>query len=132
APASRGKGRARFERGARVRVRRMNPRGHTRCPRYVRGAAGTIEHGPERVVFSAANAHRRGESPQVLFTRGLEAADVWGAGGGGAGVRSTSTFGRAISSPPRARRSAPRRDLRGRGARNRQSCVRGGKDEPRS
>jgi nitrile hydratase len=32
----------RFGPGDRVRVKRMHPAGHTRCPRYVRGAAGTI------------------------------------------------------------------------------------------
>jgi nitrile hydratase len=32
----------RFTAGDRVRVRRMRPTGHTRCPRYVRGATGTI------------------------------------------------------------------------------------------
>jgi nitrile hydratase subunit beta len=29
--------------GTRVRVKRMRPSGHTRCPRYVRGAGGVIE-----------------------------------------------------------------------------------------
>lgn len=33
----------RYTVGARVRVRRMRPAGHTRCPRYVRGATGTVE-----------------------------------------------------------------------------------------
>jgi nitrile hydratase beta subunit len=32
----------RFEPGTRVRVRRMRPPGHTRCPRYVRGADGVV------------------------------------------------------------------------------------------
>lgn len=32
-----------FEPGERVRVRRMRPAGHTRCPRYVRGAVGLVE-----------------------------------------------------------------------------------------
>jgi len=36
-------GPARFTPGERVRVRRMRPAGHTRCPRYVRGATGTVE-----------------------------------------------------------------------------------------
>lgn len=34
---------ARFAPGDRVRVRRMRPQGHTRCPRYVRGAVGVVE-----------------------------------------------------------------------------------------
>jgi nitrile hydratase subunit beta len=33
----------RFAVGERVRVRRMRPAGHTRCPRYVRGASGMVE-----------------------------------------------------------------------------------------
>jgi nitrile hydratase beta subunit len=32
-----------FAVGDRVRVKRMRPAGHTRCPRYVRGAAGVVE-----------------------------------------------------------------------------------------
>jgi nitrile hydratase len=36
-------GPARFAVGDRVRVRRMRPAGHTRCPRYVRGATGVVE-----------------------------------------------------------------------------------------
>jgi len=34
----------RFVVGDRVTVRRMRPAGHTRCPRYVRGATGGVEH----------------------------------------------------------------------------------------
>jgi nitrile hydratase subunit beta len=34
---------ARFGAGDRVRVRRMRPVGHTRCPRYVRGAMGRVD-----------------------------------------------------------------------------------------
>jgi nitrile hydratase subunit beta len=33
----------RFGVGDTVRVKRMRPAGHTRCPRYVRGAAGVVE-----------------------------------------------------------------------------------------
>jgi nitrile hydratase subunit beta len=36
-------GEARFAVGERVRVRPMRPAGHTRCPRYVRGAVGVVE-----------------------------------------------------------------------------------------
>jgi nitrile hydratase len=46
----------RFRPGERVRVRRMRPAGHTRCPRYVRGAAGVIErvHGDDRLADAVA------------------------------------------------------------------------------
>jgi nitrile hydratase len=57
-----------FTVGQQVRVRRMRPPGHTRCPRYVRGATGVIEavrgvdafpdigpyQGPEEPVYSVA------------------------------------------------------------------------------
>jgi nitrile hydratase subunit beta len=36
-------GPGRYVVGDRVRVRRMRPAGHTRCPRYVRGATGVVE-----------------------------------------------------------------------------------------
>jgi nitrile hydratase len=36
-------GETRFSGGDRVRVRRMRPAGHTRCPRYVRGVEGIVE-----------------------------------------------------------------------------------------
>ena len=36
-------GETRFASGSRVRVRRMHPAGHTRCPRYVRGVEGVVE-----------------------------------------------------------------------------------------
>jgi nitrile hydratase len=36
-------GPGRYAVGDRVRVRRMRPEGHTRCPRYVRGVAGLVE-----------------------------------------------------------------------------------------
>jgi nitrile hydratase beta subunit len=53
----------RFRPGERVRVRRMRPARHTRCPRYVRGAAGVIErvHGDDRL----ADAVVRGQDGPV-------------------------------------------------------------------
>ena len=60
----------RFGVGASVRVRRMRPEGHTRCPRYVRGAEGVVEairgldafpdigpyEGPDEPVYAVAFA----------------------------------------------------------------------------
>jgi nitrile hydratase subunit beta len=83
APSSRGKGRARFRAGSRVRVRKMNPAGHTRCPRYVRGALGVVDRVHEKFVFPDANAHGRGNSAEVLYTVGFDAAELWGAGAEG-------------------------------------------------
>jgi nitrile hydratase beta subunit len=52
-----------FRPGDRVRVRRMRPEGHTRCPRYVRGATGVVErvHGDDVL----ADAVARGEDVPV-------------------------------------------------------------------
>jgi nitrile hydratase len=63
---------ARFAPGRRVRVKRMRPDGHTRCPRYVRGAEGVVEavrgndafpdigpyQGPSESVYAVAFASR--------------------------------------------------------------------------
>ena len=78
APSSRGKGRARFRAGSTVRVRKLNPTGHTRCPRYVRGAHGIIDRVNEKFVFPDANAHGRGNSPEILYTVAFEATELWG------------------------------------------------------
>ncbi len=75
---------ARFAPGSRVRVRRMRPAGHTRCPRYVRGAAGIVEAvrgldafpdigpyaGPEEPVYAVAFASDDlfGPSSEVRWT----------------------------------------------------------------
>jgi nitrile hydratase len=46
----------RFDVGDRVRVRNRHPRGHTRCPRYVRRARGevTAHHGTQRYPDASA------------------------------------------------------------------------------
>jgi nitrile hydratase len=74
----------RFAPGAKVRVRRMRPDGHTRCPRYVRGATGVVEavrgldalpdigpyEGPEESVYAVAFASEElfGPSPEGRWT----------------------------------------------------------------
>jgi nitrile hydratase subunit beta len=69
---------ARFAIGAAVRARNLNPAGHTRLPRYVRGKAGRViaDHGAH--VFPDANAHGLGEQPQRLYTVVFTAAELWG------------------------------------------------------
>jgi nitrile hydratase len=66
-----------FAVGDRVRARMINPAGHTRSPRYVRGHVGEValHHGGH--VFADANAHgeRRGEH---LYTVRFDAKDLWG------------------------------------------------------
>ena len=68
----------RFRPGDRVRVRRMRPEGHTRCPRYVRGALGVIErvHGDDLL----ADASARGEDAPVeaVYAVRFRSEDLFG------------------------------------------------------
>ena len=68
----------RFELGATVKTRIINPNGHTRLPRYARGRPGTIHalHGAH--VFPDAHAHGHGEAPHFLYTVRFAARDLWG------------------------------------------------------
>jgi nitrile hydratase subunit beta len=69
---------ARFAAGDRVRARVINPRTHTRLPRYVRGRVGIVElvHGCH--VFPDARAHGLGEDPQWLYTVRFTGRELWG------------------------------------------------------
>jgi nitrile hydratase beta subunit len=71
---------ARFRPGQRVRVRRMRPAEHTRCPRYVRGAPGVIErvHGDAKLPDAVA----RGEDlpPEALYAVRFRSDDLFGPG----------------------------------------------------
>jgi nitrile hydratase beta subunit len=77
-------GESRFAPGDRVRVKRMRPEGHTRCPRYVRGVEGLVEavrgkdafpdigpyQGPSEPVYAVAFASEDlfGPSDQGAWT----------------------------------------------------------------
>ena len=68
----------RFRPGDHVRVLRMRPEGHTRCPRYVRGAIGVIErvHGDDLL----ADAIARGEDAPVeaVYAVRFRSEDLFG------------------------------------------------------
>lgn len=68
----------RFAAGQAVRARDINPVGHTRLPRYVRGRRGTIECNHGAHVFPDSNAKFEGENPQFLYTVRFEARVLWG------------------------------------------------------
>jgi nitrile hydratase subunit beta len=70
----------RFRPGERVRARNLNPAGHTRLPRYVRGKAGTIDRVHGVFVLPDTNAHFQGESPQHVYSVRFEARELWGSG----------------------------------------------------
>lgn len=70
---------ARYAIGTAVRTREINPRSHTRLPRYCRDKPGTIValHGAQ--VFPDTHALGDGEQPQWLYSVRFEAHDLWGA-----------------------------------------------------
>ncbi len=70
--------RARYPKGARVRARNLNPSGHTRLPRYVRGKAGVIARDWGVFVFPDTNAHHAGKKPQHCYSVAFDARELWG------------------------------------------------------
>jgi nitrile hydratase beta subunit len=70
--------RARFGKGARVRARNLNPSGHTRLPRYVRGKAGVIMRDWGVFVFPDTNAHHAGLKRQHCYSVAFDARELWG------------------------------------------------------
>jgi nitrile hydratase beta subunit len=72
---------ARFKVGDEVRALNINPRGHTRLPRYARGKRGRVEKVHGVFVFPDANAQGLGPSPQWLYLVRFSGADLWGRDG---------------------------------------------------
>lgn len=67
-----------FSVGDRVQTLVINPKGHTRLPRYARGKIGTvmIVHGCH--VFPDTNAKGEGEYPQWLYSISFDAQSLFG------------------------------------------------------
>jgi nitrile hydratase len=68
----------RFGCGERVRVKRMHPARHTRCPRYVRGAAGIVEHvrGADRLPDRAVYGEKI--TPEAVYSVAFASEELWG------------------------------------------------------
>ncbi len=77
APAAR-RSRARFCEGDRVVARNLNPTGHTRLPRYVRGKRGVIHRDWGVYVFADSNAHQAGDRAQHVYSVTFAARELWG------------------------------------------------------
>ena len=69
---------ARFATGDGVVVRNLNPAGHTRAPRYVRGKQGEIARDYGVFIFPDSNAMGHGKAPQHLYSVRFKGAEVWG------------------------------------------------------
>lgn len=69
-------GASRFVPGDAVRVRRMRPAGHTRCPRYVRGAVGVVEAVRGVDAFPDVGPYEGPEEP--LYAVAFVSVDLFG------------------------------------------------------
>jgi nitrile hydratase subunit beta len=73
----------RFTTGARVRVRTLSPRGHTRCPGYVRGRVGTVVRIDPAASVPDVEAHSADGRAHVepIYSVRFESAELWGEAG---------------------------------------------------
>lgn len=71
---------ARFRVGDVVTAKNVNPVGHTRLPRYVRGKQGVIKADHGGFVFPDTRAHSDDEKPQHVYGVCFRAQDLWGPG----------------------------------------------------
>jgi nitrile hydratase len=69
---------SRFKAGDRVMARNLNPAGHTRLPRYVRGHHGIVHRDWGVSVFPDTHAHGLGANPQHCYCVQFEASELWG------------------------------------------------------
>jgi len=68
----------RFKPGDRVVARNLNPVGHTRLPRYVRGKRGAIDRDYGVFIFPDTHAMGQGKKPQHLYSVRFAARELWG------------------------------------------------------
>jgi nitrile hydratase len=70
-------GHQRFALGDRVRVRDWHPRGHTRCPNYVRGHVGRITRCDGRFSLPDLEAHTGTHLPEATYSVRFAADELW-------------------------------------------------------
>jgi Nitrile hydratase beta subunit len=66
--------------GVRVRTRAVDPAGHTRLPRYARGAVGVLVEQAGRHPLADERARGRAPEPHAVWHVRFRAADLFGAG----------------------------------------------------
>jgi nitrile hydratase beta subunit len=69
---------AHFHAGQRVRARNLNPVGHTRLPRYVRGKVGTIDRDGDVEELQDSDIQSLGPKQQHVYTVRFAARELWG------------------------------------------------------
>jgi nitrile hydratase subunit beta len=67
-----------FAVGDRVRVRRMRPAGHTRCPRYVRGATGHVERLQGVDALPDLATYGLDAPVETVYSVAFASEDLWG------------------------------------------------------
>jgi len=67
-----------FKEGDKVVARNMNPHGHTRLPRYVRGKPGVVVKVNGVFVLPDTNAQGKGENPEHVYNVRFDAKTLWG------------------------------------------------------
>jgi nitrile hydratase subunit beta len=67
-----------FKAGDGVVSRNMNPAGHTRIPRYVRGRRGVIDRDHGVFIFPDTHAAGLGQKPQHVYAVRFAARELWG------------------------------------------------------
>jgi nitrile hydratase len=70
-----------FKAGDAVVGRSMNPPGHTRVPRYVRGRRGVIDRDHGVFIFPDTHAAGLGQKPQHVYSVRFAARELWGPDG---------------------------------------------------
>ena len=70
----------RFSPGVQVRALNINPKSHTRLPRYVRGKCGVVEARRGVFVFPDTNSQGLGEKPQTVYSVCFKPEEIWGPG----------------------------------------------------
>ncbi|WP_086636137.1 SH3-like domain-containing protein [Acetobacter sp. DsW_059] len=69
-----------FKTGDSVKVRNLNPTGHTRLPQYVKGHTGVIDRQHGFFVFPDTMAHGKGDNPQYLYNVRFSVEELFGPG----------------------------------------------------
>ena len=70
-----------FKAGDAVLARNVNPTGHTRIPRYVRGRRGVIDRDHGVFIFPDTHAAGLGRKPQHVYSVRFAAGELWGPDG---------------------------------------------------
>ena len=68
----------RFKTGDAIIARNINPRHHTRIPRYIRGRRGVVETDHGIFLLPDTNAHGGPDKPQHVYNVRFSARELWG------------------------------------------------------